>query len=159
MILPVLVPPMLIWPVEPASSVRLDVPPAETASAAVAETAEEVTPKLLTVLAVNVPPDTLPPLKVPPEIVAPLIVAPVVQVKLPLAFAMVQPVEAEPPPRRMSPVDVPPMRTWPVPEALRVRLWLVPPAATESAVVDKTLGVVTLVLKVLFKVKVLAWLR
>jgi hypothetical protein len=36
------------------------------------------------------------------------------QVKLPLELVTVQPVEPEPPPRSMSPVLVPPSKTWPV---------------------------------------------
>jgi len=45
--------------------------------------------------------------KLPPEIVAVLIVP--AQARLPDAFVTVQPVDSEPPPRRMSPVLVPPM--------------------------------------------------
>ena len=79
---------------------------------------------------VIVPPETdrpftaealrLPPEIVPPDSVAPLMVE--VQAKAPLELVTVQPVEPEPPPRRMSPVLVPPIWTWPVVPALTVRL-------------------------------------
>ena len=80
---------------------------------------------------VIVPPETVKPLtavalREPPEIVAPLMVE--LHAKTPVEFVTVQPVEPEPPPRRMSPVEVPPIKTWPEPDALRVMFWLVPPA-------------------------------
>lgn len=52
--------------------------------------------------------------------VAPLMVA--VHARLPLALVTVQPVEPLPPPSRMSPVDVPPIDTVPLPLASTVRL-------------------------------------
>jgi hypothetical protein len=86
------------------------------------EIAVPLTLRLLTAVALRVPPvivpaETLPPLNEPPlnepaEMVAPLIVP--LHRRLPLLFVMVQPVDAEPPPRRMSPVLVPPMLTVPV---------------------------------------------
>ena len=89
----------------------------------------------LTAVAVRVPPLTEPPLSVPPEIVAELNVVLVTvaplrvpeQAKLPLALVTVQPVEAEPPPRRMSPVLVAPILMALVPLASIVKL-----AATEA---------------------------
>ena len=102
----------------------VDIPPIDTVfvvfasivSAPVPDIAVPDTFKLLTAVALNVPPDTVPPLNVPAEIVAPLIVD--VQANAPVLFVTVHPVEAEPPPRRMSPVLVPPIWTWPVVPAL-----------------------------------------
>lgn len=51
-----------------------------------------------------------------------------VQAKLPFEFVNVQPVEPDPPPRSILPVDVPPMLIVPLVAASRVRFWAVPPA-------------------------------
>jgi hypothetical protein len=86
-------------------------PPIAKAPAAAVSIEFAPTFRPLTAVAVSVPPDTLPPLRVPAETVPPEIVAPLmvpVQAKLPEALVTVQPVEAEPPPRRMSPVLVAP---------------------------------------------------
>lgn len=57
------------------------------------------------------------------------------QVRLPLELVIVQPVLRLPPPRRMSPVEVPPISTWPLPEPSSEMFWFVPPATTEAALV------------------------
>jgi hypothetical protein len=118
---PVLVAPMDTVPVVAPSSVKfLAAPPAEMASPAVPspEIAVPETLRLSTLVAVWVPPDTVPPLRVPAEIVAPLMVE--LQASAPVELVTVQPVEPEPPPRTMSPVEVAPMLTVPVVAASRV---------------------------------------
>ena len=129
---PVLVLPMLTAPLPLPSRLRaVLVPPAATARAPVPVMAVPDTLRLFTAAAVSVPPDTLPPLNVPAEIVAPFMVP--VQAKLPEALVTVQPVEPDPPPRRMSPVDVPPINTWPLVEPSRLMFWAVLPAAMVKA--------------------------
>lgn len=103
----------------------------------------------------RVPPDILPPDNVPPEIVPPEIVAPLMapeQSKLPLELVMVQPVEADPPPIRISPVEVLPILTAPEPLASMLMAWLAPLATTELVVMP--------LVKVLVEAEnVLAWFR
>ena len=84
-----------------------------------------------------VPPDTDKPLtaellRLPPVMVAPFSVP--VQAKLPLLLVTVQPVLPEPPPRRISPVEVAPMEMVPVVPASMVRP--VAAACTAMAVLD-----------------------
>ena len=101
------------------------------ASAPVPVMAVPETSKLFTAVPVRVPPDTLPPDKVPPEMVAPLMV--LVQAKAPVELVTVHPVEPDPPPIRISPVEVLPMFTAPEPLPSRLRAVLAPPAAIDAA--------------------------
>lgn len=129
---PVLVAPSEIVPVPLASTVRLPLP---------VEIAFAPTFKLLTAVAVRVPPvivppDTEPPLKVPPDSVPPLMVAVLIvpeQSRLPVALSMVQPVEPLPPPIMILPVEVPPIETVPVPVPSSVKPVFVPPEEIDNA--------------------------
>lgn len=115
-------------PVLPIVVVAL-VAPIERAAAAAVSMLLVPTFKPLTAVAVKVPPETLPPLKVPPEMVAPFKVP--LQAKLPLLLVTVQPVLPLPPPKRMSPVLIPPMLMVLVPLASTVK-----PAVALMAVPD-----------------------
>jgi hypothetical protein len=70
-------------------------------------------------------------------------VIPAVQAKAPVLLVTVQPVEPEPPPRRMSPVDMPPMPTVPPPVPSIVR-----PAVPEMAVPETLRELTALVVRV-----------
>jgi hypothetical protein len=128
---PVLIPPMDTVLAPLASMVSAPVP-----DIAVPETLSE-----FTAVALRVPPETLPPDNVPPEIVALFIVE--VQAKAPVELVTVQPVEPDPPPNRMSPVEVPPIWTCPVVEPSRVKFCAVPPEATASALAPVMLPMFT----------------
>ena len=75
---------------------------------------------------VAVAPKLLPPFTNTLPVLTPLKVPVPLQAKLPLELVTVHPVEAEPPPRRISPVELLPISTAPLPLASRERLSFVP---------------------------------
>jgi len=92
--------------------------------------------------------DVEPVLNPPDPLIIPL------QAKLPVEFVTVQPVPlAVPPPSSIFPVEVPAILTNPDVEALRLRFWAVPPAATDRAPEEVTTGELILVATVTVPVK------
>ena len=117
------------------------VPPDAMLSAPVPVMAVPDTLRLLTAVADSVPPVIVPPDKLPPDSVAPFIVE--VQANAPELLVTVQPVLPEPPPKRMSPVETPPIWTWPVVPAFMVKFVAAVVAAIAGVAPDKLIFPVT----------------